>query len=558
MADITRYLSEIMAAVYGEQVRGSIYNAIDIINKVGEKTLTIGTAVTSTRSSVSGYYKDSLYLNSQTWDMWRCSGTAWVKEGNLKGTTIASISKTGNTGHSDNYAIRGSDGSTLGTFSVSNGSKFGIGTSVTATNTSTTVDGIAYYENDIYVNTSTWIVWKCTGSAWENKGSIKGETGATGPQGPQGIQGPKGDTGDTGPQGLTGPKGDTGEQGIQGIQGVQGPKGDTGFSPTISVTKNGKVATITITDVTGSNTFTISDGNDGSGTGDMVKATYDTNEDGVVDFAEKLISSAYDSTPTAGSDNVVKSGGLFSMIGSLSNLDTAANNLVEAINNAAASGGSSEVSGNFTIKDNGSLLIGSKRTDSTIGSASILAGNTVEASGTNSVALGLYTRATAADQVVIGKYNDYTDENHANALFEVGYGSTVLKKANALQVLNDGKTLVKELYVDGIKMIPSANIYIGRSRILTSYWSGTSLPETNTGLDISLIALNVDDQADFLTKYYLRAEAHPTDKGNFNAVLEAYLISTDQTSIYVAGVGIGSSTDKEVDVDIYAVPYLNQ
>ena len=497
MADISRYLSEIMAAVYGEQVRGSIYNAIDIINKVGEKNITVGTAVTSTRSSISGYYKDSLYLNSQTWDMWRCTGNAWVKEGNLKGTTIASISKTGNTGNTDIYTVKGSDGSNLGTFNVSNGCKFGMGSSVTSVNTSTYVDGTYYYNNDIYVNTNTWIVWRCNGSGWENKGSIKGQTG---------------------------PQGERGLQGEQGVQGVQGPKGDTGFSPTIDVVKNGKVATITITDVTGTETFTIRDGNDGTGTGDMVKATYDTDDDGVVDVAKRVAD--IDTSPTAGSNNPVKSGGLFNLIGSVSDLNPTANNLVEAINNAAASGG--------------------------------IPSDHVTITGTNAYAIGSYTRATATNQFVVGQYNDYNDDNHADSLFEVGCGTTVLKKANALQVLKDGSVHMNDLYVGGVKMVPAANFYIGRATVQNSSWSGTSFPETNTGLDISLSALNVDDQADFLSKYYLEAKVYATDRGNFSALIEAYMKSTDQTSIYISGVGIGTSSNKQLNVDIYAVPYINQ
>ena len=98
-------------------------------------------------------------------------------------------------------------------------------------------------------------------------------------KGPQGPQGAKGDTGDTGPAGPAGPTGETGET---------GPQGPAGVSPTVSVSKTGKVTTITITDATGPHTATINDGADGSGTGDMVRATYDANENGIVDDAEKL------------------------------------------------------------------------------------------------------------------------------------------------------------------------------------------------------------------------------------------------------------------------------
>lgn len=156
--------------------------------------------------------------------------------------------------------------------------------------------------------------------------------------------GGKGDTGNTGATGATGAKGDTGAQGIQGIQGVQGAKGDTGaqgksFEYTWDGTQLGVRATgdssytyvdlkgatgatgakgdtgntgatgngiasvirtsgtgaagttdtytITFTDST-TTTFGVYNGADGSGAGDMVKATYDTNNSGVVDNAEKV------------------------------------------------------------------------------------------------------------------------------------------------------------------------------------------------------------------------------------------------------------------------------
>lgn len=72
------------------------------------------------------------------------------------------------------------------------------------------------------------------------------------------------------------------------IPALVGPAGPAGVSPTVSVSKTGKVTTITITDATGPHTATINDGADGSGTGDMLKATYDANGDGIVDDAEKL------------------------------------------------------------------------------------------------------------------------------------------------------------------------------------------------------------------------------------------------------------------------------
>ena len=89
MADISTELQAIMDAIYGEDVRSSIHDAIDLINKVGEVQLTLGTAVTSASSSVTGFYKDSVYINTSTYDVWRCTGTAWENKGNIKGATGA-------------------------------------------------------------------------------------------------------------------------------------------------------------------------------------------------------------------------------------------------------------------------------------------------------------------------------------------------------------------------------------------------------------------------------------------------------------------------------------
>ena len=89
MADISTYLEAIMEAVYGEDVRSSIHDAIDIINKVGEVQLNLGTAVTSASSSTTGFYDKSVYINTNTYDVWQCTGAAWELKGNIKGATGA-------------------------------------------------------------------------------------------------------------------------------------------------------------------------------------------------------------------------------------------------------------------------------------------------------------------------------------------------------------------------------------------------------------------------------------------------------------------------------------
>lgn len=114
----------------------------------------------------------------------------------------------------------------------------------------------------------------------EINGEIKygGDVGPKGPVGPEGKQGPQGEKGDIGPAGPQGPKGETGSigpagpegkrglQGLTGERGPQGEKGDTGspgadgISPTVSVSKSGKITTIEITDKDGTKIAQIEDG----------------------------------------------------------------------------------------------------------------------------------------------------------------------------------------------------------------------------------------------------------------------------------------------------------
>lgn len=116
MADISVFLQKIVDAVYGEDVRWSIHDAIALINSVSEVVISAGTAVTSASSSSTGFYKDSLYLNTNTWDLWKCLGTdTWIKLGNLQGNGISSITgpvSSGSQPVKDTYTIHYTDETT--------------------------------------------------------------------------------------------------------------------------------------------------------------------------------------------------------------------------------------------------------------------------------------------------------------------------------------------------------------------------------------------------------------------------------------------------------------
>ena len=169
MADISSYLAAIMAAVYGEDVRGSIHDAIDIINKVGEVVLNTGTAVTGPTSSSTGFYDGSFYINTNTMELWKCIGTnAWQSQGVLKGADgadgngIVSIVKTATVGLVDTYTITFDDGSTE-TYQITNGqngSKWYKGTAISGTGTSIT--GFPGNKDDYYLNSVDGYVYVCT------------------------------------------------------------------------------------------------------------------------------------------------------------------------------------------------------------------------------------------------------------------------------------------------------------------------------------------------------------------------------------------------------------
>ena len=151
MADISRYLQAIMQAVLGEQVRGSIHDAIDIINKVSEKQIDAGTAINA-GDPAGSYYDKSLYINTATDKLLRCNGTTWQEVGYIRGNGISEITGPVSSGLTDTYTIHYTDGDTVD-FTVTNGK--GI-LSVTLTNQSGLLDTYTIAYND--GNTDTFTV----------------------------------------------------------------------------------------------------------------------------------------------------------------------------------------------------------------------------------------------------------------------------------------------------------------------------------------------------------------------------------------------------------------
>lgn len=159
MADITRELAAIMAAVYGRDVRQSIHDAIDKINKVSEVQITVGNQVDSTSSSSEGFYDGSLYVNNVSWVLWKCVGTnSWESQGSFIGNGIRTITGPVSSGLIDTYTIVYDNGDTR-TFTITNGengNKWYRGTAINGKSLNPTVfanSGIAKANpNDLYLN----------------------------------------------------------------------------------------------------------------------------------------------------------------------------------------------------------------------------------------------------------------------------------------------------------------------------------------------------------------------------------------------------------------------
>lgn len=165
MADISKELAAILAAVYGRDVRGSIHDAIKKINDVSEVQMGAGTAVNSPTSSAEGYFDGSLYINTDVYELWRCvdpeSATPWESLGAFA-NAIVSIVLTSTSGLVDTYTITFTDGTST-TFNVTNG-KDGImwyrGTDITGNGSGIT--GAAGKKDDFYINTNTGYIYQCT------------------------------------------------------------------------------------------------------------------------------------------------------------------------------------------------------------------------------------------------------------------------------------------------------------------------------------------------------------------------------------------------------------
>ena len=171
MANIANELAAIMAAVFGRDVRQSIYDAIDKINKASEKAIDSGTAVNA-GDPIGGYYEGSLYINTATNKLLRCGSANWSVIGDIRGVGISSITGPTTSGLVDTYTINYTDGVQT-TFMVTNGrngsdgNKWFCGVLVSGSSASPVGFMLPFdvKTGDMYLNINEDAIYTCTAGA---------------------------------------------------------------------------------------------------------------------------------------------------------------------------------------------------------------------------------------------------------------------------------------------------------------------------------------------------------------------------------------------------------
>lgn len=125
---IDDYLNAILKARYGEEVRGSIHDAIEMISKIAG--IEFGNAITSATSPSGTYEIGTFYFNNVTDDLWKLRDVDdWELVGNIKGQSgtpgadaprPVGIVETSHVGLLHTYEIQFDDG-TAYPFTVSDG-----------------------------------------------------------------------------------------------------------------------------------------------------------------------------------------------------------------------------------------------------------------------------------------------------------------------------------------------------------------------------------------------------------------------------------------------------
>ena len=278
MASIQSFLDKIKSAIYGEEVRGSIVDAIEAMNEesssADRNTSTIVNKINASTASVTGTDEGTSPTVTIADRGTKFEFVFTIPKGDTgsrgpqgpqgetgpqgpqgpQGKTgpqgpqgeVGPQGKTGPQGPQGETGPQGPQGETgpqglqgpqgetgpQGKSFTIIGSSYATLDELNSAVTNAEV-GDMYNVGD----SAPYTVYRWTGTEWEDQGQIQGPQGPQGETGPQGPQGPQGETG---PQGPQGPQGETGPQGPQGETGPQGPQGPQGEPRSITIQLDGE------------------------------------------------------------------------------------------------------------------------------------------------------------------------------------------------------------------------------------------------------------------------------------------------------------------------------
>lgn len=113
MATHAQNIANLRNATYGEQVRGSMIELFEEDYNLVKDGVGVGTVISSASDPTTGFSDGAVYINSNTWQLFKLEGTAWSLKGTIQGTQGESVTGAVDNGDGTFYLTL-SDGSRTG------------------------------------------------------------------------------------------------------------------------------------------------------------------------------------------------------------------------------------------------------------------------------------------------------------------------------------------------------------------------------------------------------------------------------------------------------------
>ena len=91
MATHAQNIANLRNATYGEQVRGSMIELFEEDYNLVKDGVGVGTVISSVSDPTTGFSDGAVYINSNTWQLFKLEGSAWSLKGVIQGTQGESV-----------------------------------------------------------------------------------------------------------------------------------------------------------------------------------------------------------------------------------------------------------------------------------------------------------------------------------------------------------------------------------------------------------------------------------------------------------------------------------